>query len=108
MDDVERLLRRLALNDEESVGRVLVGDAEGAPGGELAPKLEVFVQLAALMALGGATTSLRAAVQRAICAGASESEIVDVLVAIGPAVGFARVVATAPRLAVALGYDLEE
>jgi hypothetical protein len=46
-------------------------------------------------------------VERAIQAGASEPEIVDVLVTVGPAVGLARVVAAAPRLAVALGYDLE-
>ena len=45
---------------------------------------------------------------RAADVGASESEIVDVLVAIGPVVGFARVVAAAPRLATALGYDLDE
>jgi len=108
VDEVERLLRRLALNDEESVGRVLVGDTDAAPRSELDPKLEVFAQLAALLALGGATTSLRAAVQRAIDAGATESEIVEVLVAVGPVVGFARVVAAAPRLATALGYDLDE
>jgi 4-carboxymuconolactone decarboxylase len=108
VDEVERLLRRLALNDEESVGRVLVGDADGPPNAGLDPKLEVFAQLAALLALGGATTSLRAAVHRAADAGASESEIVEVLVAIGPVVGFARVVAAAPRLATALGYDLDE
>jgi alkylhydroperoxidase/carboxymuconolactone decarboxylase family protein YurZ len=108
VDEVERLLRRLALNDEESVGRVLVGDADGGPPAALDPKLEVFAQLAALLALGGATTSLRAAVQRAADAGANESEIAEVLVAIGPVVGFARVVAAAPRLAAALGYDLDE
>jgi 4-carboxymuconolactone decarboxylase len=108
VDEVERLLRRLALNDEESVGRVLVGDADRDRRAELDPKLEVFAELAALLALGGATTSLRAAVHRAADAGASESEIVEVLVAIGPVVGFARVVAAAPRLAAALGYDLDE
>ena len=108
MDEVERLLRRLALNDEESVGRVLVGDPVGARRAEIEPKLEVFAQLAALLALGGATTSLRTAVHRAADMGASESEIVEVLVAIGPVVGFARVVAAAPRLAAALGYDLDE
>ncbi len=108
MDEVERLLRRLALNDEESVGRALVGDVDGPSCAALDPKVDVFVQLAALLALDGATTSLRAAVERATGAGASESEIVEVLVAIGPVVGFARVVAAAPRLATALGYDLEE
>lgn len=69
-------------------------------------KVDLLVRLGALLALGAATTSLRAAVQHAIQAGASEPEIVDVLVSIGPAVGLARLVAAAPRLAMALGYDI--
>lgn len=108
MDDAERLLRRLALNDEESVGTVL---ARGSPptggGAVLRPKVDLLVQLGALLALGAATSSLRATVDRAIEAGATEAEIVGVLIAVAPAVGLARVVSTAPRLAVAIGYDLE-
>ena len=65
------------------------------------------MQLGALLALGGATSSLRATVARAIEAGANESEIVEVLIAVGPAVGLARVVAAAPRLATALGYEID-
>ena len=41
-------------------------------------------------------------------AGATEDEIVGVLLAIAPAVGNARTVAVAPRLALALGYDVED
>ena len=33
--------------------------------------------------------------------------IVGVLVAVGPAIGLASLVASAPRLALAIGYDLE-
>ena len=44
---------------------------------------------------------------RAIEAGATEEEIVGVLVAVAPAVGLARVVSTAPRLALAIGYDID-
>lgn len=106
MDDAERLLRRLALNDEESVGNVLARGAT-ATTEVLRPKVDLLVQLGALLALGAATSSLRATVDRAIEAGASEAEIVGVLIAVAPAVGLARVVSTAPRLAVAIGYDLE-
>ena len=70
-------------------------------------KVGLLVRLGALLTLGAATSSLRVTVEQAIQAGASEPEIVDVLVTVGPAVGLARVVAAAPRLAVALGYDLE-
>ena len=41
-----------------------------------------------------------------VAAGATEEEIADVLVAIAPVAGLARVVAAAPEVATALGYDV--
>lgn len=108
MDEAERLLRRLALNDEESVDRVLVGAATLQPEAGLDHKMDLLVRLGALLSLGAATASLRSTVERAIAAGASEAEIVDVLVSVAPAIGLARVVAQAPRLAHALGYELDD
>ena len=107
MDEVERLLRQLALNDEESVGMVLAGGLDAQADAALRPKVDLLVRLGALLALGAATTSLRMTVERATEAGATEAEIVGVLIAVAPAVGLARVVSTAPRLAQAIGYDLE-
>jgi alkylhydroperoxidase/carboxymuconolactone decarboxylase family protein YurZ len=43
---------------------------------------------------------------RALAAGASEDEIADVLLAIAPVTGLGRVVAAAPQIAAALGYDI--
>ncbi len=106
MDEAELLLRRLALNDERSVGMVLAGRPEAEAGSGLLPKEDVLVRLGALLALGAPTTSLRATVHRAEEAGATEAEIVGVLVAVAPAVGLARVVSAAPRLALAIGYDI--
>ena len=107
MDEVERLLRSLALNDEESVGMVLASRSGGDARPALRPKVDLLVRLGALLAVGAATTSLRSAVDRATEAGATEAEIVGVLVAVAPAVGLARIVSTAPKLAAAIGYDLE-
>lgn len=107
VDEVERLLRRLALNDEESVGMVLAGGVDPASVAVLRPKVHLLVRLGALLAVGAATSSLRATVDRAIEAGATEAEIVGVLVSVAPAVGLAQVVSTAPRLALAIGYDIE-
>jgi 4-carboxymuconolactone decarboxylase len=107
VDDVERLLRRLAFNDEESVELVLVKGREADPHAALKPKVDLLVRLGALLALGAATASLRATVRQALDAGATEAEVVGVLIAVAPAVGLARVVATAPRLALAIGYDIE-
>jgi 4-carboxymuconolactone decarboxylase len=106
VDEVERLLRLLALNDEESVARVLAGGPKPTGGMVLRPKVDMLVRLGALLALGAATSSLRTTVEGAVEAGASEAEIVGVLVAVAPAVGLARVVSSAPRLAVAIGYDI--
>ena len=107
MDEVERLLRRLAINDEESVGMVLSNGAQLAVGQALRPKVDLLVRLGALLALGAATSSLRTTVDHALEAGATEAEIVGVLIAVAPALGVARVVSSAPRLALAIGYDIE-
>ena len=69
----------------------------------LVPKVDLLVRLGALLALGAATSTLRATVDRA-----TEAEIVGVLIAVAPALGLARVVSSAPRLAMAIGYDIEE
>lgn len=107
MDQVERLLRLLALNDEESVGLVLTRSVPPDAEVGLPPKVDLLVRLGALLALGASATSIRATVQRALNEGATETEIVGVLVAVAPAVGLARIVSSAPRLAMAIGYDVE-
>jgi 4-carboxymuconolactone decarboxylase len=104
----EDLLRRLALNDQNAV-RVVLQDVPGASGqAGLDFKTHSLVQLGALLALGAATDSCRLAVDSARAAGAEDEELVGALVAVGPAIGFARLVAVAPRLALAIGYDIDD
>jgi 4-carboxymuconolactone decarboxylase len=107
VDPAEELLRRLAVNDEKALGMVLTRRVGGDRRTNLGPKVELLVRLAALLAVGAATPSLREAVDQASAEGATAGEIVDVLVAVGPAVGLASLVASAPKLAMAIGYDLE-
>jgi 4-carboxymuconolactone decarboxylase len=103
VNPIERLLCRLSLHDEPSVHSALA-----EPGGSaLDPKTEALVGLGALLSVNAATVSVRLIVELAERAGASEEEIVGVLLAIAPVVGHARTVAVAPRLALALGYDVE-
>jgi hypothetical protein len=64
--------------------------------------------LAALLAIGATTASCRATVEVARAGGATDQEIVGVLLAVAPAVGGARVVGAAPRLALAIDYDVED
>ena len=85
---------------------VLVHGHDLDRGQALTPKVDLLVRLGALLALGAATSSLRATVERAHEAGATNDEIVSVLVAVAPAVGLARVVSSAPRLASAIGYEI--
>jgi 4-carboxymuconolactone decarboxylase len=107
VDPAEDLLRRLAFNDERVLGMVLTGGMGRGHQGELSAKMELLIRLAALLAVGAGTASLREAAEQASAAGATEGEIVEVLVTVGPTIGLAGVVASAPRLAVAIGYDLE-
>jgi 4-carboxymuconolactone decarboxylase len=102
---VERTLRRLALNDSRSLRSALADP--GIATGDLDPKTQALIRLGALLSVGAATVSLRGTVELAVAAGASDEEIVSVLLAIAPAVGHARVVGVAPHLALALGYDVD-
>jgi 4-carboxymuconolactone decarboxylase len=111
--DAEILLRALAAADEcalQSVVAVRPVPAR-APEGSTRPGLPAatiaLVHLAALLAGGGSTTSLRWAVELALRSGAHDDEIVEVLAIMAAVVGSARVVAAAPRLALAIGYDIE-
>jgi len=108
MDEVERLLRRLALNDEKVVGLVLSRSAGASAPRALDRKAEALVQVGALLSVGAPTASLRWTVEHAQSTGATDEEILGVLVAIGPAVGLARVVAGAPQLALAMGYEIDD
>lgn len=108
MEPAEDLLRRLAFNDEKAVGLVLARRWDGGGQASLEPRAELLVRLAALLAVGAATPLLHEAVDHASAAGVSQDEMVGVLVALGPTVGLADLVASASKLAQAIGYDLED
>ena len=82
--------------------------SDGVEPRDLDPKTLALVRLAALVAVGGAVPSYGAHADAAVNAGATAAEIVDVLVGVIPVVGLPAVVATAPKLALALGYDTDE
>jgi 4-carboxymuconolactone decarboxylase len=107
MDPAEDILRRLALNDEKVLAMVLTRQMGADRRSELSSKVERLVELGALLAVRAATPSLREAVHDASAAGATTDEIVGVLVCVGPTIGLASLVDSAPRLAMAIGYDLE-
>src|SRR3954447_21317756 len=105
---LDELLRRLALDDEQAVGKATAAARDACAEPALDPRTRSLVRLGALLSVGATTASCRAEVDVARAAGASDEELVGVLMAVAPAVGGARVVAAAPRLALAIDYDIEE
>lgn len=102
----EDLLRRLALNDVDVLASLLgPGVADTEPGG-LDPKTAALVRLAGLVALESAPATFQWGVTSALAAGASDGEVVGVLLALAPVVGFVRVSSAAPEVALAIGCDL--
>ena len=104
--DSERTLLSLALDDESSVRFALMGEPEPGVGCALDPRTKP--------SFGSACSSRSTplplygwSVDAALAAGATVDEIVGMLFAVAPIIGIARVVAAAPALADALGYDIE-
>jgi alkylhydroperoxidase/carboxymuconolactone decarboxylase family protein YurZ len=103
----EEILRRLAIVDdrfvEDQAGLGL--SLAGARG--LDPKTATLVLVGALAALGSPAVCLEWGITRALAAGATEDEVIGVLLAIAPVAGLGRVVSAVPGVADALGYDIE-
>jgi 4-carboxymuconolactone decarboxylase len=102
----QEILRRLAMIDEG-----FVEDEAGLgldPAGKLTldPKTAALLRVGVSAAIGPQAVCLEWSTGRALAAGASEDEIAGVLLAIAPVAGLGRVVAAAPEVATALGYDI--
>jgi 4-carboxymuconolactone decarboxylase len=97
-------LRLLALNDTAYVEQ-LAGDDLTVDG--LEPKELALSRLGALIAAGGALPSYCAETDAALDAGAKPAEIVAVLLGVASIVGTPCIVAAAPNVALALGYDTD-
>ncbi|MGH9228805.1 MAG: carboxymuconolactone decarboxylase family protein [Acidimicrobiales bacterium] len=102
----EDLLRRLALNDEDALESLLGTALADAELSGLDAKTLALVRLAGLVALEAAPASYQWSVAAALAAGATDGEIVGVLVALAPIAGTVRVNAAAPDVALAIGCDI--
>lgn len=107
MDDFDVTLRKLAVRDERLAAAVLASDEESLVVSALDRKTHALVRIGGLVAVDAAPQSYAPCVEAARCEGASREEIVGVLVALIPVLGPPRVVSAAPKLALAIGYDLE-
>jgi alkylhydroperoxidase/carboxymuconolactone decarboxylase family protein YurZ len=66
-----------------------------------------LLRVAATIAVDASLSSLQHAVAHALAAGATSDQIVASLEAVTPVTGAARVVQCAPKVALALGYDVD-
>jgi alkylhydroperoxidase/carboxymuconolactone decarboxylase family protein YurZ len=101
----QELLRRLALNDEASAEATLGALLQDRSATRLDSRTFALVRVAALIAAESAQASHSWAVDAALAAGASDDDIVDVLAAVAPIVGLARLSIAVPQLALALDAD---
>ena len=105
--DHEERLRRLALHDDHLMRSMLAIPPGHVEASGLDPKSCALVRLGALVASDAGGFSYQWGVRWALAAGATADEIVGALMAVAPITGVARVVAAAPELALALGYDID-
>jgi 4-carboxymuconolactone decarboxylase len=108
VDDPGETLRRLAIHDDVYIESVLArGFRDTAPSG-LDSKTQALVRVGALATVASAPPAYMCAVEAALEAGATAEDVVGVLAALLPTIGPVRVVAAAPGLGLALGYDVDE
>jgi len=106
VDSYETTLRKLAVPEDEFVESALADDEANLRHSALDPKTHALVRLGALVAAQAAPSSYLWTIEAALEAGATRREIVGTLVAVMPAIGTASVAAAAPRIGIALGYDV--
>lgn len=102
----EEVLRRLTIGDR-SFCHSLVADEPRAVARTLDPRSLALLRLGATMSAGTSGPIWRQRVSDALESGLSSDEIVEALTDLAPTIGIDRVVAIAPDLALALGFDVD-
>ncbi len=103
---------------EEGFRRLTIGDPglldalDGPAVAALSPdrldaRVNALVRLSALVALDAPDSSYRAVVDEATRDGVRLEDLLALLIAVAGIVGSARVIAAAPKISLAAGYDVE-
>jgi len=106
VSDIERTLFKLAIGDDAYIERMLASHAANLTESGLDAKTHSLVRLGALIAADAAAPSYLDAIDSARQSGTSDEELVGCLIAILPTLGAVRVTSAAPKLSLALGYDV--
>ena len=102
----QEILRRLTMIDEGFVEDQAVLGLGLTGVSALDARTAALLRVGASAAIGAPGECLEWSAGRVLAAGAAEEEIAEVLLAIAPVAGLARVAAAAPGVATALGYDI--
>jgi alkylhydroperoxidase/carboxymuconolactone decarboxylase family protein YurZ len=103
----ERLLRRIALGDRELAAQGSRADHAAGPEW-LDDRTLSLVRLGALLATDPPGPPLQQGVDEALASDVSRDEIVWALASLIPTIGVTRAASVAPKLGLAIGYDMEE
>lgn len=105
--DTEQAFLGIAQHDPEALEELVQARAENVAASGLDPRTYAMANIAALVALDAAPASYVWQIGLALDAGVTPEDVLGLLVAVGPTVGNAKIVAAAPEIALALGIDLE-
>jgi 4-carboxymuconolactone decarboxylase len=105
MDGYKTQLRRLAVHDEALLEAIAVDGSSLAVA--IDSKTAALVRVGATVAVDASLATFQHAISLALAVGASSDEIVACLEAVTPITGAARVVQCTPKVALALGYDVD-
>jgi alkylhydroperoxidase/carboxymuconolactone decarboxylase family protein YurZ len=102
----EITLCKIAIADDRYVEEVLSNDRANLTASTLDAKAHALVRLGALIAIDAEAPAYMWTLQAARRAGASDDELVGCLLAALPTLGVARIVSAAPKLGLAMGFDV--
>ncbi len=102
----EITLCKLAIADEAFVEEMLSNHRANLTASTLDAKAHALVRLGALIAIEVEPPAYMWTLEAARRAGATDDEIVGCLLAVLPTLGVARVVSAAPKLGLAMGFDV--
>jgi len=102
----EITLCKIAIADDRYVEEVLSNDRANLTASTLDAKAQALVRLGALIAIDAEAPAYMWTLEAARRAGASDDELVGCLLAALPTLGVARIVSAAPKLGLAMGFDV--
>jgi alkylhydroperoxidase/carboxymuconolactone decarboxylase family protein YurZ len=104
--DIERTLLKLAIGDDAYIELMLGSRTANRVESRLDARTHSLVRLGALIAADAAAPSYLEVIESARESGASDEELVGCLIATLPVLGAVRVTSAAPKLGLALDYDV--